>query len=418
MAVQYTLFADAAAVALLPFNDFLKKGQQIANDLQLLVVLSLTIFIFYQATLALQGQSQQHPLIKVFNTSAKVVICIGLANYLGFHYSVGETIVIEFQTFFAQLFNSDSSSTAFYKWGNELYLFEQIDKACQPFYESLHQVAVHSLNYDNNSGNGDRTIGLITLISAYIQSLTVLAFASSIGLMLLYFRVALLICLMLAPFFIVCAAFRVSSRLFYSWLSTFISYIFTAGIAALPVGIAITQLEQFGPNFSNAIDNIGAANASGLDFFVAPLTALVTNGMLIYLCMRIPSLAGKMVGGMIQGPHNSDASLMMSSKAAGLMANKGSNLNGGRYGNGSTARGASGRFISGSPKAGSPAHQLSIGADRALNGLRDLKNNTLGQTQRHSYPKNSTFNSGRNKQQSIQERKKFQQSIGTKESDS
>lgn len=416
MAVQYTLFTDAAAVALVPFNSFLTRGQQIAQDLQILVVLGLSIYIFYQGAVAMQGQNQKHPLLKVFSASVKVVACMGFASYLGYHYSVGESIVIEFQSFFAQLFStSANTATAPYQWGNELYLFEQIDKACQPFYESLNTVAQHSLNYDNSSGSGDRTIGLITLISAYIQSITVLAFASSIGLMLLYFRVALLICLMLAPFFIICACFQITSRLFYSWLSTFISYIFTAGVAALPVGIAISQLEQFGPNFANAIEHIGAENASGLDFFVAPLTALVTNGMLIYLCMRIPALAGKLVGGMIQGPHTSDATGMLQSRVAGLFGSRSSNLNGGNFGNGSTARGPSGRFISGSPKAGSPAHQISMGADRALNGLRDLKNSFLGQGQTSGsasgISKNNSFNSGRPKQQSIQDRQKIQKSI-------
>lgn len=410
MAIQYTLFADAAAVALVPFNSFLSRGQQIAQDMQILIILGLSIYIFYQGALAMKGQNNQHPLVTVFGASAKVVFCVGFASYLGYHYAVGESIVIEFQSFFAQLFASNSSTPSVYQWGKELYLFEQIDKACQPFYESLSTVAQHSLNYDNNSGSGDRTMGLITLLSAYIQSITVLAFASSIGLMILYFRVALLMCLMLAPFFIICASFKTTNRLFYSWLSTFISYVFTAGIAALPVGIAISQLEQFGPNFANAINSIGAENASGLDFFVAPLTALVTNGMLIYLCMRIPALAGKLVGGMIQGPHTSDTSSMLQSRAAGLFGSRGSNLYGGKLGNGSTARDSSGRFISGSPKAGSPAHQISMGADRALNGLRDLKNNLLAQAPPIGSNKSSAkpFNSGRAKQETIQDRKNRQ----------
>ena len=115
MAVQYTLFADAAAVALAPFNSFLTRGQQIAQDLQILVVLGLSIYIFYQGAVAMQGQNQKHPLLKVFSASAKVVACMGFASYLGYHYSVGESIVIEFQSFFAQLFRSSNQTVTQYQ---------------------------------------------------------------------------------------------------------------------------------------------------------------------------------------------------------------------------------------------------------------------------------------------------------------
>jgi hypothetical protein len=113
---------------------------------------------------------------------------------------------------------------------------------------------------------------------------------------------------------------------------------------------------------------------------------------------------------MIQGPHTSDATGMLQSRAAGLFGSRGSNLYGGKLGNGSTARDSSGRFISGSPKAGSPAHQISMGADRALNGLRDLKNNLLAQAPPIGSNKSSAkpFNSGRAKQETIQDRKNRQ----------
>ena len=62
MAIQYTLFADAAAVALVPFNSFLSRGQQIAQDMQVLIILGLSIYIFYQGALAMKGQNNQHPL--------------------------------------------------------------------------------------------------------------------------------------------------------------------------------------------------------------------------------------------------------------------------------------------------------------------------------------------------------------------
>jgi hypothetical protein len=56
-----------------------------------------------------------------------------------------------------------------------------------------------------------------------------------------------------------------------------------------------------------------------------------------------------------------------------------------------------------------------MGADRALNGLRDLKNNFLGQGQTSGsgsgIAKSNSFNSGRPKQQSIQDRQKIQNSI-------
>jgi hypothetical protein len=56
-----------------------------------------------------------------------------------------------------------------------------------------------------------------------------------------------------------------------------------------------------------------------------------------------------------------------------------------------------------------------MGADRALNGLRDLKNNFLGQGQTsgstNGIDKKNSFHSGRPKQQTIQDRQKIQNSI-------
>ena len=370
----HTYMADAASAAMAPFESFLERGAVFAGILQPLVVIGLTILITLRGLQAMRSPSATQALVDVFSKTGRVVMCFGLAVYTGTHYSVMEGVVSEFQNFFAMMFAVSLEGFEGYHWSNNQIVFQKLDEYISPYFDGLQKIYEHGNNYNNlNSPNG-RQEGLFVIVSGFIQSSAVLLFAASIGLMLLYFKAALLICLMVAPLFIMAASFQSTTRLFYSWLSTVISYTFAAGMAAIPVGIALDVLHDFGIAFAKAVDQTGVGGALGMDYIKTPLIALLTNGMLMFLALKIPPLAGKLVGGMIAPPSSGEAGQVFSGARGLLNSGRSSNLNGGAGGRGATARGANGQFIKNSAVAGSTAHQLSMAADRGINMVSDIKN--------------------------------------------
>lgn len=375
---DHTYLADAATAAMAPFQSFLERGVVFAGILQPVVVLGLTLLIMAKGFQALRNPSGTQALLDVASKTARVVMCFGLAVYVGVEYEQMAGIVSEFQNFFAKMFAVSVEGMDTYSWDNHLVVFKKLDLYVSPFFDSLEKVYRDGNHYNNlNTPNG-RQEGLFVIISGFIQSSAVLLFAASIGLMLLYFKSALLICLMVAPLFIMAGAFQSSSRLFFSWLSTLISYVFAAGMAAIPVGIALNTLQDYGVAFAQAVDQTGVGGEQGLDYIKTPLIALLSNGMLMFLSLKIPPLAGKLVGGMIAPTSGTEAGQMFNSARGLANSGRSSNLNGGAGGKGSTARGADGRFIKNSAVAGSPAHDLSMALDRGINRVNDFKNTVLG----------------------------------------
>jgi hypothetical protein len=376
--ILYQPFMEAATTTLMPFEAMLTRGTLISLQVAPLVVAALSILISYRAFQAIMGRTSGAVLYDVLGRAMRVVACVGCANYLGSNYIELSGIVAESQVYLAQLFTTNDVETIPYRWADEKQLFMAIDTAIQPFLVKMHDVSDHALGKDNLDLQASSLMGLIALGSATVSSASVLAFSAAITLMLLYFRAALAICILVAPLFVIFLGFQSTSRMFYSWLSTTVSYIFSAGIAAIPVGIALTQLQTFGVAFGSAVENIGVGGSKGLDLVVTPLLATLTMGMMGYLSLRLPPLAARLVGGMVSPPSPGEAMQAIGTAKGMAPPLRGSNLNGGNHGTGSTARGANGRFISGSPVAGSPLHTASMAFDKGVNLLSDLKNQTIG----------------------------------------
>lgn len=401
--VTYTHLQEAASAALVPFQSFLSRGSAFAGVLQPVVVLGLTLLIMSKGFQALRNPSGSQVLLDVFAKTGRVVLCFSFAIYVGVQYELLSHVVAGFQNFFAMMFATSVEGFEGYRWDNETLVFEKMDVFVSPYFDSLQKVFEEASHYNNTNAPNGRDQGWIVILSAFIQTSAVLMFAASIALMLLYFKAALLICLMTAPLFIIAGAFQATSKLFFSWLSTLISYTFAAGIAAIPVGVALNVLEDFGVAFSQAVAQTGVGGDQGLNYITTPLVALLTNGMLMFLSLRLPALAGKLVGGMISPVSGGEAGQVFSSARTALAGAKGSNLNGGAMGAGATARGPGGRFAKNSPVAGSPAHQLSMAADRGLYAVGAIKNEVLGS------PRNTSGKTGsparRAPQQSVAERR-------------
>lgn len=374
---SHTYLADASTAAMVPFQSFLERGVVFAGIMQPVVTLGLTLLIVARGYAALRSSSSTQALVDVFAKTGRVAICFGLAIYVGVHYQTLAGIVSDFQNFFATMFAVSIDGLVNYRWDNHQVVFQKLDLYISPYFDSLDKIYEHGTHSDNLSSPNARQQGLIVIISGFIQSSAVLMFAASIGLMLLYFKTALLICLMVAPMFIMAGAFQSTSRLFYSWLSTLISYTFAAGMAAIPVGIALNTLQDFGIAFATAVDQTGVGGEQGLDYIKTPLIALLSNGMLMFLALKIPPLAGKLVGGMIAPSSGAEAGQVFNAARGLANAGRGSNLNGGAGGHGATARGPDGRFIKNSPVAGSPAHQLSQTVDKGIHWINDARNTLL-----------------------------------------
>jgi hypothetical protein len=403
---SHTYLANAASAALRPFEAFLEQGVVFALIMQPVVVLGLTLLIMAKGYQALRSPSATQALLDVVSKTGRVVLCSGLALYVGIEFERMAGIVSQFQNFFAAMFAVSSESKDIYTWDNPQVVYQKLDLYISPYFDALEKVYHHANSYDNLNTPNARQEGLFVIISGFIQSSAVLLFAASIGLMLLYFKAALLICLMVAPLFILAGAFQSTTRLFFSWLSTLISYTFAAGMAAIPVGIALNALQSFGIAFNLAVDQTGVGGSSGLDYIKTPLIALLTNGMLMFLSLKIPPLAGKLVGGMIAPTSGSDAGQIFNSARGLANAGRSSNLNGGAGGVGSTARGANGQFIRNSAVAGSPAHQLSMALDRGINHFSDAKNVVLSTPRgMPKTPSTKSAMSGRAPQQTVADRR-------------
>ena len=403
---EHTYLANAASAAMVPFEAFLERGAVFAGILQPVIVLGLTLLIMVKGFQAVRSPSATQALMDVVGKTGRVVMCFGLAIYVGVEYERMAGIVSQFQNFFAAMFAISIEGMDTYTWDNPQVIYEKLDYYISPYFDALEKIYHHANSYDNLNTPNARQEGLFVIISGFIQSSGVLLFAASIGLMLLYFKAALLICLMVAPLFIMAGAFQATTRLFYSWLSTLMSYTFAAGMAAIPVGIALNTLQDFGISFALAVDQTGIGGAKGLDYIKTPLISLLSNGMLMFLSLKIPPLAGKLVGGMIAPASGAEAGQIFNSARGLANSGRSSNLNGGAGGVGSTARGANGQFIRNSPVAGSPVHQLSMALDRGINRLSDAKNVMLSTPRgMPKAPSPRSAASGRAPQQSVADRR-------------
>lgn len=371
MEPKYTPFSGAAEVALQPFLLLLNRGSAFASDLQPVIGLVLSCIIMWRAYQIILSKQPGNVIQDVAGKTAKVVVCIGLAGFAGSHYIYLDGVTVEYQTYFAQLLTTGADGVAPYTLGNEVDLFKTIDQSIQPFLTKLHDVSNHGLGKDNLDLQASSIMGLLVLGSATFSSSAALAFAASIGLMLLYFRVALIVCVFTAPLFIIFLAFPVTSRMFYSWLSTATSYTLAAGVAAIPVGIAIDQLKAMGIAFAHAVDNTGVGGEKGMDFLVAPLMAALSMSLLAYLSMRLPPLVGKLVGGMVAPPSMGEGQqLIRAPQAMAAQFNQA-----GKALAGQQPRGPNGQFIARSGQT--PLQQLNQGTNWAISNAQRLTDQTV-----------------------------------------
>lgn len=374
--MPYTTFVDAATVVMAPFNAFALKGNSIATGLRPYVLLGLTIVIMAHSLRLMLSKSPGTVVMEVFARVGRVVLCFGCALYAGSHMIHFDGVIAELQFYLAELFSSESNLSNTYQWKQELTIFKAIDTAIEPFLAKMPDVAKLAMTQKKIASDTPDLLGVLMMTSATLSSSATLAFAASIALMVLYFRIALTVCLGLLPLFLIFLAFQTTSRMFHSWLATTISYLFSAGIAAIPVGIALTQLEKIGTAYAAAISNAGTGDAAGIDFITTPLLAMLTVGMMGYMAARIPPLVSRLVGGFVSGASMGEGGHMLGAtrQSMGMSMNT---LGAGAGAAGQAmARNSKGQFLS-RQQAASPMQAISDGLDRTAKSVLAAKNDWM-----------------------------------------
>ena len=91
------------------------------------------------------------------------------------------------------------------------------------------------------------------------------------------------------PLFIAAFVFPATARFFDSWLTTVLKYVVTAALIMLAVGMGNGIFDDYTYKMQ--------ANAGLMDYMKAAAYSIAASGLLAYFTLKIPALAGDMLGG-------------------------------------------------------------------------------------------------------------------------
>lgn len=131
--------------------------------------------------------------------------------------------------------------------------------------------------------------GVVAILCWGLMSACFWMFGAICAINLVLIDISLALMFALGPMFIACFAFQATARFTDAWLGAVLKYTLTAVVVAAITGLGVGILESYATRISAASEN--------LQFVVAALSALGSSIVLGVLALRIPALAGDMVGG-------------------------------------------------------------------------------------------------------------------------
>lgn len=242
-----------------------------------LVVLGLTVNLMWHGFLVMKGEAGLH-VLDVFAKSIRAFLVVSLALAGGAYASNVMGFFIELRTSFVGLFSGAPAGMNSYA-----ALDVSVDKAVTAMNSQLPWVAA---NTNILIGNFTGLIGLGSM-GFMVGCLVIYSMISAVNLLLVDFSFAIIWAV--GPMAVAGFAFPATARFFDAWLGAVLKYTMTSIVISAVAGLGNSILEVYCSNIAQNADK-------GL-LLKAAFSALAASGILIILLVRVPSIAGDIVGG-------------------------------------------------------------------------------------------------------------------------
>lgn len=277
--MQWGLFNSLAHDLLEPFSFLGSIAEALISMIMPIILAVLTIRVVWYGYEVMRGQVNQNVLLELVFRNIKPMLIVGLGLAGGAYASNIIPLVDEIRTSLAALFTHTTAPTTY------AAIDQTMDKVMQTFYIMSDDAWENHVKFGVTET--DMT-GLWMIFCAGLMVFAMLVYCIIAVAQLIVIDIMLKIILAIGPLFIAAFAFTATARFFDSWLSTVLKYTFTAVLIMLAIAVA-----------SGLIDNYASkmlANAGFMDYMKVAAYSIAASGLLAYFTLKIPALAGDLLG--------------------------------------------------------------------------------------------------------------------------
>jgi type IV secretion system protein VirB6 len=228
----------------------------------------------------LRGQVTQSVLLELAFRNLRPMMVISIALAGGAYAANIVPMVEELRTTLTSLFTQTHVTNSY------AALDLSMDKALKAYevmtedaWENHFKLGVHETDLT----------GISMIACACLMLFSLLLYSVIAAAQLLAIDVMLKVLLATGPLFIAAFVFPATARFFDSWLTTVLKYVVTAALIMLAVGMGNGIFDDYTYKMQ--------ANAGLMDYMKAAAYSIAASGLLAYFTLKIPALAGDLLGG-------------------------------------------------------------------------------------------------------------------------
>jgi type IV secretion system protein VirB6 len=293
----FSVFTTTGTFILAPFSSMALSAAAITSALKPIIIAGLTINIMWHGYETIRGKGGQNAFLDVFAMSLRVglVWALGLVAYT----TNVPPLINEFIAWLSGLFGASGATNTSFNSGANLPALNALDASCQKALTSFEKIWDIATGTGSESGNPSHIQFNVTTASDYSGIMMILQgglmflafgiYAVIAAFELLYIQIALLVFYIIGPVFIAAFAFKATERFFDAWLAGVMKYAMTSVVIAICIGLGNSILSTYTTSISG--------NLTTMAFIQLGVASLLAAIMLVLLILRIPQLAGDIVGG-------------------------------------------------------------------------------------------------------------------------
>ncbi len=277
--MHWNFFSYISSQILEPFSFLSSVSEGLISIIMPIILIALTIKVMWFGYETLRGQGGSNALMEAVFRNIRPMLVIGIGLTGGAYATNVVGLVEEIRTTLTSALTHTQPANSY------AALDMSIDRVMQTFY------AITDDAWENNISIGvmqNDLTGIPMIVTAAIMALALLLYAIVAVAQLLIIDVILQIVLAIGPIFIALFAFSSTSRFFDSWLSTILKYTLTASLIMLVISVANAILDNYASSLQSS--------ASLMGYYNIAFYSIVAAALLVYFTLKIPSLAGDILG--------------------------------------------------------------------------------------------------------------------------
>jgi type IV secretion system protein VirB6 len=240
------------------------------------ITLGASILVIWHGVAILRGAGGGHHVLDVFVKCLRAFLVVALALTAGAYTSTIIGFLQDLRTSLTGMFVTGAATS-----------YSALDIAMQQTLDTWDPVwSWASIHIRPLAGDFS---GFTAILCWAAMSAAFWIFGAICAINLVLIDVSLALMFALGPMFVACFAFQATARFTDAWLGAVLKYTLTAVVVSAITGLGVGVLEAYAMRVSAA--------GGQLQYVVAALSALGSSLMLGVLSLRIPALAGDMVGG-------------------------------------------------------------------------------------------------------------------------